>query len=63
MKALPLIGARCHACGGWVSRRCPCGGNPCASIEQHARWATAVDRATTKHDAPNRFEAPRRRSA
>jgi hypothetical protein len=61
MKRLPLIGERCHACGGWVSRRCPCGGNPGASIEEHARWAAAVDRAT-RHGKPSKFEAPRRRT-
>jgi hypothetical protein len=60
MNALPLIGARCDACGGWVSRRCPCGGNPGASIEEHARWATAVDRATSHK--PSKFEAPPRRT-
>lgn len=64
MKALPLIGERCHACGGWVSRRCLCGGRPDenAPIEMYARWRTAVDRAT-KRGEPSTFRAPRRRTA
>jgi hypothetical protein len=56
---------RCHACGGWISRRCLCGGLPDANrtLEALARDRTAVDRATTPRCEPTKFKAPRRRAA
>jgi hypothetical protein len=64
MKQLPVIGERCPACEGWISRRCPCGGRPDATttLERLARDRTAVDRATRPREAST-FKAPPRRPA